>query len=74
MLAPRDRIFAGMGEVAKGLSGGGAEYGGNAKGGWRCCHWVKRVLRAWGQLPMGFEVLALAEMCFKGMAAVGKGV
>ena len=31
-------------------------------------------LRAWGQLEKGFEVLALAEMCFEGMGAVEKGV
>ena len=32
------------------------------------------VLRAWGQLKRGFEVLALCEMFFQGMRAVGKGV
>ena len=32
------------------------------------------VLRAWGQLRRGFEVLALAEICFEGMGAIEKGV
>ena len=32
------------------------------------------VLRAWGQLQRGFEVLALGEMCFQGIGAVEKGV
>ena len=32
------------------------------------------VLRAWGQLKRGFEVLALGEMCFDGVGAVEKGV
>ena len=40
--------------------------------GWR--QWVKCVLRAWGQLKRGFEVVALGEMCFEGMGAVEKGV
>ena len=35
---------------------------------------MKYVLRAWGQLKRGFEVLALSEMCFQGMGAVEKGV
>ena len=35
---------------------------------------MKCVLRAWGQLKRGFEVLALGEMCFVGMGAVEKGV
>ena len=35
---------------------------------------MKCVLRAWGQLERGFEVLALGEMCFEGMGAVEKGV
>ena len=35
---------------------------------------MKYVLRAWGQLKMGFEVLALDEMCFYGMGSVEKGV
>ena len=35
---------------------------------------MKYVLRAWGQLQRGFEVLALVEMCFEGMGAVEKGV
>ena len=34
---------------------------------------MKYVLRAWGQLKRGFEVLALGEMCFEGMEAVKKG-
>ena len=28
---------------------------------------MKYVLRAWGELKRGFEVLALGEMCFQGM-------
>ena len=28
---------------------------------------MKCVLRAWGQLKRGFEVLALGQMCFEGM-------
>ena len=28
---------------------------------------MKCVLRAWGQLKRGFEVLALGEICFQGM-------
>ena len=32
--------------------------------------WVKYVLRAWGELKRGLEVLALAEMCFHGMGAI----
>ena len=36
---------------------------------------MKSVLRAWGELKRGFEVLALVdEMCFEGMGAVEKGV
>ena len=35
---------------------------------------MKSVLRAWGQLKRGCEVLALGEMCFQGMGAVEKGV
>ena len=35
---------------------------------------MKCVLRAWGQLKKGSEVVALAEMCFHGMGAVEKGV
>ena len=35
---------------------------------------MKCVLRAWGQLERGFEVLALCEMCFEGMGAVEKGL
>ena len=35
---------------------------------------MKCVLRAWGQLKRGFEVLALGEICFEGMGAVEKGV
>ena len=33
---------------------------------------MKCVLRAWGQLKRGFEVLALCEICFEGMGAVEK--
>ena len=32
------------------------------------------VLRAWGQLKRGFEVLALCKIFFEGMGAVEKGV
>ena len=35
---------------------------------------MKYVLRAWGELKRGFEVLALGEMCFQGVGAVEKGV
>ena len=35
---------------------------------------MKYVLRALGELKRGFEVLALGEMCFNGMAAVERGV
>ena len=35
---------------------------------------MKYILRAWGELKRGFEVLALGEMCFEGMGSVGKGV
>ena len=35
---------------------------------------MKYVLRAWGQLKRGFEVLAPGEMCFEGMGSVEKGV
>ena len=28
---------------------------------------MKCVLRAWGELKRGFEVLALGEMCFQGI-------
>ena len=35
---------------------------------------MKYVLRAWGELKRGFEVLGLGEMCFQGMGAVEKGV
>ena len=35
---------------------------------------MKYVLRAWGELKRGFEVLALGEICFEGMGAVIKGV
>ena len=34
---------------------------------------MKCVLRAWGQLKRGFQVVALGEMCFEGMEAVEKG-
>ena len=30
---------------------------------------MKCVLRAWGQLKMGFEVVAVGEMCIEGMGA-----
>ena len=35
---------------------------------------MKSVLRAWGELKRGFDVLALCEMCFEGMGGVEKGV
>ena len=35
---------------------------------------MKCVLKAWGQLERGFEVLALCKICFEGMGAVEKGV
>ena len=35
---------------------------------------MKCVLRAWGQVKRGFEVLALGEMCFEGMGADAKGI
>ena len=35
---------------------------------------MKCVLRAWGQLKSGFEVVVVGEMCFEGMGAVEKGV
>ena len=35
---------------------------------------MKYVLRAWGELKRGFEVLALGEMRFDGMGALEKGV
>ena len=35
---------------------------------------MKYVLRAWGELKRGFEVLVLGEICFEGMGAVGMGV
>ena len=35
---------------------------------------MKYVLRAWGQLKRGSEVLALCKICFEGMGAVEKGV
>ena len=35
---------------------------------------MKCVLRAWGELRRGFEVLALHKLCFEGMGAVEKGV
>ena len=35
---------------------------------------MKYVLRAWGELGRGLEVLALGEMCFEGVGAVGKVV
>ena len=35
---------------------------------------MKYVLRAWGQLKRGYEVLALGEICFEGMGVDEKGV
>ena len=60
MLALGEICLEGMGAVGTGV--------------WRCGHCVKYVLRAWGQLKRGLEVLALGEMCFEGMGAVEKGV
>ena len=60
MLALCEMCFQGMGAVEKGYLG--------------CWHWPKCVLRAWGELKRGFEVLALCEICFEGMGAVEKGV
>ena len=60
MLAWGEMCFQGMGSFQK--------------GGLRCWHWVKYVLRAWGQLKRGLEVFALDEICFEGMGAVEKGV
>ena len=34
---------------------------------------MKCVLRAWGQLKRGFEVLTLCEICFEGMGCSSKG-
>ena len=34
---------------------------------------MKCVLRVWGQLKRGLEVLALGEMCFEGMGGVERG-
>ena len=35
---------------------------------------MKYVLRAWGQLKRGFEVLSLGDKYFEGMGAVENGV
>ena len=35
---------------------------------------MKCVLRAWGQLERGLDVLALGEMCFRAWGAFEKGV
>ena len=34
---------------------------------------MKCVLRAWGQLKRGLEVLALGEMCFEGRGQLKRG-
>ena len=34
---------------------------------------MKCVLRAWGQLPRGFEVVALGEMCFASRGQLKRG-
>ena len=34
---------------------------------------VKYVLRAWGQLKRGFEVLARCNMCFEAMGQLKRG-
>ena len=80
MLSLGQMCFAGTRTVAKGVwsvftrSNVFGGHGDSCKGGLRCWHWVKYVMRAWGQLQTGFEVLAPAEMCFEGMGAVGKGL
>ena len=35
---------------------------------------MKYVLRAWGELKRGFEVLAFGEICFEDMGGFEKGV
>ena len=60
MLALCEMCFQGMGAVEKARM--------------RWSHCVKYVLRAWGQLKRGFEVVALGEMCCEGMGAVKKRV
>ena len=35
---------------------------------------MEYVLRAWGELKRGFEVLALGEICFEGIGVAIKGV
>ena len=35
---------------------------------------MKRVLRAWGQLNRGMEVVAVGEMCIEVMGAVEQGL
>ena len=60
MLAPGEMCFEGMGGVER--------------RGLRCWHWPRCVLRAWGELKRGFQVLAMGELCFEGMGAVEKGV
>ena len=51
-------------------------HGGGSKEGLRCWHWVKCVLRAWGQWKWGLRCWhwGWGEMCFEGMGAVEKGV
>ena len=34
---------------------------------------MKSVLRAWGQLKRGFEILALCEICFGGRGQLKRG-
>ena len=85
MLAFGEMCFEGMGAVAKGVSRwhlvkcvlrawGQLKCVFRGRQVLRCWHLVKCVLRAWGQLQRGFHVLALGEMCFRGMGAVAKGV
>ena len=80
MLALGEMCFEGMGVGGKGVSRVGtwsnvfSGHGGSCKGGFTCWCWVKCVLPALGQMKRGFEVLALGEMCFRGMGAVVKGV
>ena len=59
VLALGEMCFGGMGHLQRGL---------------RYWHWVKYVLRAWGQSEGGFHVLAPGEMCVESMEAVEKGV
>ena len=50
------------------------EHRGSSKRVLRWSQWVKCVLRAWGQLKSGLEVVALGQMFIEGMGVVEKGV